>query len=195
LSRREQDARRQQLLADMERDIDHLAHVVGDLVDFGRPRQPKPEHVPVGETAKRVLATVDAEAAARSVQISCQGDAELAPWVDRDQLLQIVVNLALNAVQATPAGGSVVLRAFRDAGMIALEVSDTGCGIPPELIDRVTDPFFTTKTKGVGLGLSISRQLCELNGGRLSIVSTPGKGTVVRVLLPAEATNQACKPS
>lgn len=195
LSRREQDARRQQLLADMERDIDHLAHVVGDLVDFGRPRQPKPEHVPVGETAKRVLATVDAEAAARSVQISCQGDAELAPWVDRDQLLQIVVNLALNAVQATPTGGSVVLRAFRDAGMIALEVSDTGCGIPPELIDRVTDPFFTTKTKGVGLGLSISRQLCELNGGRLSIVSTPGKGTLVRILLPAEKTNQACKPS
>lgn len=195
LSRREKDARRQQLLADMERDIDHLAHVVGDLVDFGRPRQPKPDHVPVGETVKRVLAVIDAEASARGVQISCQGDAALAPWVDRDQLLQIVVNLALNAVQATPGGGSVVLRAFRDAGMIALEVSDTGCGIPPELIERVTDPFITTKTKGVGLGLSISRQLCELNGGRLTLASTPGQGTVVRVLLPAEATNQPCKPS
>lgn len=184
LSRREPDARRQQLLADMERDIDHLAHVVGDLVDFGRPRPPKPESVPVGDIAKRVLATVEAEAAARGVQISCQSDAALAPWADRDQLLQIVVNLALNAVQATPPGGSVVLRASREAGMIVLEVSDTGCGIAPELIDRVTDPFFTTKTKGVGLGLSISRQLCELNGGRLGIESAPGQGTVVRILLP-----------
>lgn len=195
LSRREPDARRQQLLADMERDIDHLAHVVGDLVDFGRPRQPKPGHVPVGEVVKRAVEAVAPEAAARGVQISCQGEAALAPWVDRDHLLQVVVNLALNAVQATPAGGSVVLRACREAGMIALEVSDTGCGIPPDSIRRVTDPFFTTKTKGVGLGLSISRQLCELNGGRLTIASTPGKGTIVRILLPAEAANPSCQPS
>lgn len=194
LSKREQDPRRRHLLTDMESEIDRLTRVVGDLVDFGRPREPKPSHVPVGETAKRVLAMIENEASARGVQISCQGDAVLAPWADRDQLTQIVLNLALNAVQATPAGGSVVLRAYQDAGMIALEVSDTGCGIPPELIERVTEPFVTTKTRGVGLGLSISRQLCELNGGRLSVASSPGQGTVVRVLLPTEATSHADRP-
>ncbi len=194
LSKREQDPRRRHLLTDMESEIDRLTRVVGDLVDFGRPREPKPSHVPVGETAKRVLAMIENEASARGVQISCQGDAGLAPWADRDQLTQIVLNLALNAVQATPAGGSVVLRAYQDAGMIVLEVSDTGCGIPPELIERVTEPFVTTKTRGVGLGLSISRQLCELNGGRLSVASSPGQGTVVRVLLPTEATRHADRP-
>jgi two-component system sensor histidine kinase HydH len=194
LSRREPDARRQQLLADMEGEIDRLARVVNDLVDFGRPRPPKPVRVPVGDALKQISAMIDTEAAQRRVHVSWQGDAALAPYVDRDQLMQIVLNLALNAVQATPAGGSVVLRAYAEADKVVIEVSDTGCGIPPELLDRVSEPFVTTKPKGAGLGLSISRQLCELNGGQLSIASTPGQGTIVRILLPVEATHHADRP-
>lgn len=194
LSRREPDARRQQLLVDMEGEIDRLARVVDDLVDFGRPRPPKPARVPIGDVLKQISAMIETEAAARGVRVSWQGDAALAPWVDRDQLLQIVLNLALNAVQATPAGGSVVLRAYAADGKVVVEVSDTGCGIPADLLDRVTDPFVTTKAKGVGLGLAISRQLCDLNGGELRIASTPGQGTTVRILLPVEPTHHADCP-
>lgn len=184
LARREQEPRRLRLLAEMDGEIDRLAAVVSDLVDFGRPREPKPDFMPVREIFQRILKMVETEAASRGIHVSWQGDAELTLCVDRDQLLQIILNLSLNALQATPAGGSVVLRASQHNSMIAIEVSDTGCGIATELLDRVSDPFFTTKTKGVGLGLSISRQLCEINGGRMTIDSTPGQGTVVRILLP-----------
>lgn len=194
LARREQEPRRQQLLADIDGEIDRLASVVSDLVDFGRPRQPKPEAIPIREIFQHIASMVNSEAGCRGVHFSCQGDSELAPYVDRDQLVQIVLNLSLNALQATPAGGSVVLRASQRDGMIAIEISDTGCGIPPELLDRVSDPFFTTKTKGVGLGLSISRQLCELNAGRINIDSAPGQGTVVRLLLPNQANPHAEHP-
>jgi two-component system, NtrC family, sensor histidine kinase HydH len=190
LSRREVDPRRQALLADMEGEIDRLADVVSDFVNFGRPHQPRLEPVPVGEVLRRVATMIAADAQARQVHVSLQGDTALQPWVDRDHLLQIVLNLALNAVQATGAGGSVILRSHREGqhgDRVVVEVADTGCGIEPELLSRVSDPFFTTKTKGVGLGLSISRQLCELNGGQLLIDSTLGQGTSVRVVLPTQA--------
>lgn len=194
LARREQEPRRLRLLADMDGEIDRLAGVVSDLVDFGRPRPPKRDFTPVREVFQRIVTMVETEAARRGIQISWQGDTELALYVDRDQLLQIILNLTLNALHATPAGGAVVLRASQQEGLVALEVSDTGCGIAAELLDRVSDPFFTTKTKGVGLGLSISRQLCDMNGGRISIDSVPGQGTVVRIVFPGEADQHADDP-
>lgn len=184
LARREQDPRRTQLLAEMEGEIDRLARVVSDLVDFGRPHAPAPGVVPVRELFRRIAAAVEAEALARGLHFSCHGNSDLAVWADPDHLHQIVLNLVLNAVQATPAEGAVVLRATATDAQVAIEVRDTGCGIPAPLLGRVCDPFFTTKTRGVGLGLSISRQLCELNGGQMTLDSAPGQGTVVRIALP-----------
>jgi two-component system, NtrC family, sensor histidine kinase HydH len=190
LARREQDPKRNQLLAQMDGEIDRLTRVVGDLVDFGRPRPPLPGAVAVRELFRRISPVIEHEAQARDLHFGCQGNSDIELWADADHLQQIILNLALNAVQATPAGGAVVLRASADHQQAAIEVSDTGCGIPAELLQRVSDPFFTTKTKGVGLGLSISRQLCELNGGKMSIDSAPGHGTVVRLLLPIANMSQ-----
>lgn len=203
LARREQDPKRTQLLTKMEREIDRLARVVSDLVDFGRPRPPLFGLMPVHELFRRISMIIEPEARARNIHFSCQGDPGLELWADPDHLQQIVLNLTLNAVQATPAAGAVVLRASIIAGRAAIEISDTGCGIPSELLQRVSDPFFTTKTKGVGLGLSISRQLCELNAGEMAIDSAPGHGTLVRVLFPLGLVHeqdlsqghQPCRPS
>jgi len=150
--------------------------------------------VKVRDLLRRVLPNIAPEALQRGVHLSCQGDSDLQIWTDPDHLLQIALNLALNAVQATPPGGAVVLRAFATGTQVTLEVSDTGCGIPKELLSRVNDPFFTTKTKGVGLGLSISRQLCELNGGKMTLDSSPGRGTVVQVSLPNAQPSHANHP-
>jgi two-component system sensor histidine kinase AtoS len=188
LARREQDPKRIRLLAEMEGEIDRLARVVSDLLDFGRPRPPIPGVVSVRELFRKVYVIIEPEALSRGLHLSCQGNPELAVWVDPDHLQQIILNLALNAVQATPTDGAVVLRASAIGGQAAIEVSDTGCGIPVELLARVSDPFFTTKTKGVGLGLSISRQLCELNGGEMSLDSAAGQGTVIRILFPLANT-------
>lgn len=194
LSRREKDLKRTQLLNDMEGEIDRLARVVSELLDFGRPRPPLPGAVAMHELFRRISANIGPEARKRGLHFSAQGNPNLEVWADPDHLQQIILNLALNAVQATPSGGTVVLRASEAGKQVAIEVRDTGCGIPAELLVRVSDPFFTTKTKGVGLGLSISRQLCELNGGSLSIDSAPGYGTVIRILLPLAKTRHADHP-
>lgn len=185
LARREANPKRAQLLGEMELEIDRLANVVSDLVDFGRPRNPRTETISVAEVFRKVVLMTEYQAVDKGIQLSCQGNIDLDIRVDRDQLVQIILNIVINAVQATPGGGAIVLRACRHGGQVSLEVSDTGCGIPDELRERVADPFFTTKSRGVGLGLSISRQLTELNGGQLSIASRTGEGTCVRILLPA----------
>ncbi len=194
LGRRETDARRQQLLTDMEGEIDRLARVVSDLVDFGRPRQPSPASVPIGEVFQRIAEIIEPATLKGAVYLSCQGDSQVRAWVDPDHLVQILLNLALNAVQATPAGGTVVMNASAVADKVEIEIIDSGCGIPPDLLERVSDPFFTTKTKGVGLGLSISRQLGELNAGQITIDSAPGHGTAVRVRLPIAKVHHVDHP-
>jgi two-component system sensor histidine kinase HydH len=181
LARREADPRRLQLLTDVEGEIDRLARVVSDLLDFGRPRPPAPATLTVRDVFRRALLLLEPEAAARRIALSAQGDADLALTADPDQITQILLNLGINALQASQPEGLVVLRASREAGMAVLEVSDQGSGIPADVLPRATDPFYSTKSKGMGLGLSISRQLTELNGGRLEISSAPGQGTSVRV--------------
>lgn len=189
LARREQDKRRLQLLDDMESEIDRLARVVSQLLDFGRPRPADAADVVVREVFRRTTQLLAQEANARGVSLSAQGDSDLVLHADIDHVLQIILNLVINAIQACDQGGAVVLRASRVNGMAELEVSDTGHGIPAGLLPRVTDPFYSTKTKGMGLGLSISRQLAEMNGGRLDIQSIPGSGTSVRVYFPLNENN------
>jgi two-component system, NtrC family, sensor histidine kinase HydH len=93
-----------------------------------------------------------------------------------------VLNLVLNAVKATEAGGSITLHARGDAGGVALRVSDTGCGIAGEDLPRIFDETFSTR--GGGLGLPIARRIVEAHGGAIRVESTPGKGTTFTVWLP-----------
>jgi CheY-like chemotaxis protein len=136
-----------------------------------------------------------------------------ALWADRGQLEAVLVNLANNARDAMPDGGEILLRAepLRDAGVlvaaglvpgewIRLSVVDSGEGMPPEVLARVTEPFFTTKPRGhgTGLGLAMARGFAEQSGGALTIGSTPGKGTDVGLILPpapADARCLAAEPS
>ena len=194
LSRRETDERRLQLLTDVESEIDRLARVVSQLLDFGRPRPPAPEPVTVREIFRRVTLLLEPEARARRVAFSTQGDADVTLLADADHIVQILLNLGINALQASAKNSAVVLRASRQTSMAVLEVSDSGHGIPADVLPRVTDPFYSTKSKGMGLGLSISRQLAEMNGGRLDIRSAPGSGTSVRVFFPMTETNDGKHP-
>jgi signal transduction histidine kinase len=98
------------------------------------------------------------------------------------------MNLCMNAVQAMPTGGTLTVRARRRASSIEFEVQDTGSGIAAEHLDRIWDPFFTTKPvgQGTGLGLSISRRVVDRHGGELRVESTPGEGARFQLVLPIE---------
>jgi two-component system sensor histidine kinase AtoS len=183
LERLEQDEQRSALLRDMAAEIDRMARTMGEILAFGRPRAPERTRVRIREVALRIDALVSSEAKQRGVGFALQGDLDMSVLVDFDHLVQIVLNLTLNALQATPPGGLVSLRCYRVEDRIAIELRDTGTGIRPDALREVFEPFYTTKPGGTGLGLSISHQLAELNGGTLSLESLPGQGTTARLLL------------
>ncbi|MDP3429067.1 MAG: ATP-binding protein, partial [Desulfomicrobium sp.] len=103
------------------------------------------------------------------------------------ELKQVLLNLVLNAVDAIESNGSITIRTSLDSSArAALIVEDTGQGIPPETLDKLFIPFFTTKTKGhsIGIGLSICYNIIKMHGGEIHVCSEPGKGSVFRVMLP-----------
>ena len=111
-------------------------------------------------------------------------------FVDPRHINQVLGNLVTNAYQAMPDGGSLVFAAQVDNGSVSLSITDTGVGIPPEHLDKIFEPLFTTKTNGIGLGLAISKSLLEANGGRIEVDSQIGGGAVFRLYLPVHNGTQ-----
>jgi two-component system NtrC family sensor kinase len=107
---------------------------------------------------------------------------------DPMQLKQVFMNLLLNAVDAMPEGGTVVLKtSFGEAAhAVMVDISDTGKGIDARVLDKMFQPFFTTKSKGTGLGLAISKRLIEEHGGKISIENNKGGGSTFRISLPCD---------
>lgn len=109
-------------------------------------------------------------------------------WAVRDQIVQAVLNLLLNAVEATPDGGRVSVTSSVSGGNAVIEVRDSGSGVPLELQEQIFDPFVTTKESGVGLGLAISRSLVHGHGGSLEVETLPAGGSCFRIILPLEGS-------
>jgi len=139
----------------------------------------------VVEEALRV-ARLDARARTVAPQIKPDPELPVIP-LDVEKMRQMVVNLLLNALDATPAGGTIEVATYRAGpNRIGVRVEDTGKGIPPELLDRVGDPFVSTREDSLGLGLAVCRNVVEAHGGTIEIQSAPGKGTRVSAELPVE---------
>jgi two-component system, NtrC family, sensor histidine kinase HydH len=112
--------------------------------------------------------------------------------LDRQKMKQVLINLARNAIEAMPSGGTLAVSASVEGEGVVIAVADTGVGIEPGI--DVFDFFTTTKRGGTGLGLPISRRIVEAHGGRLMLESTPGRGTTFRVLLPARDSARRIVP-
>jgi signal transduction histidine kinase len=113
---------------------------------------------------------------------------------DRQHLQQVLLNLVLNAVQAMRAGGTLTIEAQSGRDGVSLVVADTGAGIPADVLPRVFDPYFTTRTDGLGLGLTIARRIVEAHGGAIELDSQAGRGTRVRLRLPAAPRHPQGEP-
>ena len=108
--------------------------------------------------------------------------------VDALQMQQVLRNLISNSVEAMPEGGTLAIRAVenRQDGTVRLSVRDSGSGMPPEVMARLFQPLFTTKARGIGLGLVVVKNLAEANGGTVEVQSEPEKGTTITVVLPVQ---------
>lgn len=184
LEKGEPDPRRRDLLVSVEEEIDRLNRVVGELLDYGRPVAGEPGAMEVRRAFRHARVLTSSLADQRQVTVAATDDSRLAVWASPDQVIQCLVNLVANAIQACEPGGIVTLRAFRNGDRVTVDITDNGCGMDSDTQARVTEPFFTTRSDGTGLGLSITRQLIELNGGDLHISSAEGYGTTVSVSLP-----------
>jgi PAS domain S-box-containing protein len=181
----------------LQADMDTIAQAclrgqstVRGLLDFARADTPRTELVDLNELIRSEIALLG-RTTLQKARLITELDAAL-PLVrgDRAALSQVLMNLCLNAVDAMPMGGSLSLRTRRgDDARVVVEVSDTGSGIPEEIIEKVLDPFFTTKPlgKGTGLGLSIVFGTVKSHGGSMDIRSAPDKGTTITIRLPAAA--------
>jgi signal transduction histidine kinase len=103
---------------------------------------------------------------------------------DAEQMKQVLLNVLLNAIQASPVGGRVVVKSFPHAGQLCVEVRDQGPGMSAEQLERMFEPFFTTKESGTGLGLAVAANIIEQHGGLLHAENNPDKGMTFRLELP-----------
>ncbi len=184
LGRKEPDQRRRELLNDVEDEIDRLNRVVSDLLTYGRASAGDPSCFEIRTAFRKATTLVEPESRERGVDINASGDSRLCIHANPEQVVQSLVNLLINAIQASQEDDIIRLRASTEGAFVRIDVTDHGCGMEPATRERVTDPFYTTRADGTGLGLSITRQLVLLNGGQLTLTSEAGEGTTVTVHLP-----------
>ena len=161
------------------------ARMSTQLLDYARSKRPQLRTVELAPLLQEVQLTAD-ERGDVEVEATCS-PAGATALLDPADVTQVLSNLVRNSVQAIRESGSgkrIVLAARRDPLGVAFSVSDDGPGIPPELLQRIFEPLFTTRPGGTGLGLAIARDLVEAHGGRLTVASTPGRGAQFTVHLP-----------
>ena len=191
-SRMDADDPRARDLRTITTQIERIAKTVKRVLAFARSPEPQRQRLPLGDVVRRVAEFLRREVAAQGVQLDLAVDDAPKASVDPDQLQQVLLNVLMNALEATPRGGAIRVEARADPADPAwavITLADTGKGIPPEVLPRAFEPFVTTKGsgRGTGLGLAISRDLVRAHGGDMAIASEPGRGTAVTIHLPLEA--------
>jgi signal transduction histidine kinase len=167
--------------------VDRAAEIVRSVKSFAHAGSASREPTDLHPLLEDVLHVASAQLRSR-VNVQREFDEALPRVVCAPQQLRSVfLNLVVNAAQAVETGGHVLVATRTDGDHVVVSVADDGCGIPAELIERIFDPFFTTKAvgEGTGLGLAIAHQIVTSHGGEIQVESSPGRGTVFRVRLPA----------
>ena len=163
-----------------------LDGILTSLLNFARPMEQTLAVFDPEQVARQTveLMTVGSDERGLNVVVDI---AQPLPHVEGnpENLKQCLINLAKNAMEAMPDGGTVTLRARRNNGFVQIDVEDTGEGIPPELHEQVFSPFYTTKQQGAGLGLAMTRKMIEEMGGKVVLTSHVGQGTRISLTLPA----------
>lgn len=176
----------------MMEEVDRLNRVVTELLDFARPSKLTLKPGDLRDVIRRALRLTADDAAGKGIEVSFTAPAEL-PKVNMDfeHLTQAFLNLFINAVQAMEHGGKLSVNALlRHDARIEVAISDTGQGMPPDVLERIFTPYFTTKTSGTGLGLAIVQKILEEHGVALRADSEMGRGTVFTLVFPVAGGQQ-----
>jgi len=173
---------------EIKRESKRCKKIVQDLLSYARTPRPSLEPVDLNDLLTQIVEFAANHTDMRGVVIRTEFAAGLPRvMLDGDQMRQVAINLILNAGGAMPDGGELVVRTeLAGEGHVRIIFSDSGSGIPAESLEKIFEPFYTTKERGTGLGLAITRQIIEQHHGEIHIESELGKGTTVVVTLPVE---------
>lgn len=162
-----------------------LNRLLTHLLDFARPPRPEFQPVDVGRVIDSVIALVDHTARHQGIEVK-KTISLLVPPVESDpeQIKQVLLNLTINAIQAMPQGGRIEISARAERSGVRLAVRDEGPGVSPEDLDRIFDPFYTTKDAGTGLGLSVAHQIVTQHRGTIKAERNAGGGMTFSLMLP-----------
>lgn len=179
------------------KEVDRISDLIETLVNYSRPVSPEKERFSAGDVAQscRSLAYVYA----KKIEVKSDIDFTLCLNMDKDQYRRVLINFLLNAIQSVEektergcadADLGVAMSIYRDGDQVVTQVNDTGIGMSEEELRQCTEPFFTTKKKGTGMGLALAKQFIKENGGRFEIESKEGVGTSVRMIFTEDTDNE-----
>lgn len=164
---------------------------LSDLLHFASDRQPNLEPLKLAQRAREVIETLEPQLAENGIEAKIDIEPELTIVADREMLHRALLNLAVNAIEAMPEGGSLLITAEQQSNAVRLTVSDTGSGIAPEAQAELFEPFFTTKPTGTGLGLAIVSRVVEAHQGEIYAENRSGGGAAITLRLPCLAQEVA----
>ena len=175
-----------QLLGTIKEETGRLNRLVTDVLNFGRPANLSKRTYDLASGIQKVLEIVRAQADAQGVRIEADiptGSVEI--MADVQKMTSCFSNIVINAVQAMPDGGTLSVKVRVADDRVIVRIADTGHGVPTDALDRVFEPYYSTKETGTGLGLAVTKKIVEEHGGRISASSAPGSGTTFEVELPS----------
>ena len=177
---------REEMYGIAAREARRLENLTTDFLTYARPSAPQRSPVSIAEIARHIADVAEMRAADRSIHVRCQAIEEGSAQADADaaQIEAALLNLALNALDATPPGGSVELRIRRGNSSLSVDVENSGNAIPEAYLPKVFEPFFTTKPDGTGLGLAIARGIALAHGGDLLLTGNRDGAVVFTMTLP-----------
>jgi two-component system, NtrC family, sensor histidine kinase HydH len=166
-------------------EVDRCNSLITRFLQFARPLQLRLDKADLAQTLDGAVSLVEREVPGIAIYKNYQPD--IAPFrFDAELMERVFYNLILNAAQATAPGGAVTVKTRSAGASVETSVIDRGSGMDPGQLDSIFNPFFTTKPQGVGLGLAIVSNIVDEHGGKITVESEPGKGSIFRVLLPVE---------
>lgn len=169
----------------LEREVQRLETIVEDFLRYARGGEINRSPHDLGAVVRDVLDFVELEDTRQGIRHHVELPLGLPlVMLDPGAFKQALLNLFVNARQAMPMGGELIVRVARQGNFVELSVTDTGVGMPPEALERCFDVYYSTKKGGTGLGLSTTKRIVEEHGGRITVVSEPNRGTSFSIVLP-----------
>lgn len=179
------DLKKEYYLSIMEGELHRIEQIVGELLLLAKPQNARFHKHNLVDTIKQIIALLQTQAIMNNIEIEFHHQTDEAEiYCDENQIKQVVINLLKNALEVSPPDGRVVIEIDTDAKGVSISIRDEGPGIPEDTLRKLGEPFFTTKEKGTGLGLTVSYNIIEAHGGRIEVHSIVNQGTTFTILLP-----------